>query len=144
MPTDQKPLTPLTMSAEEEAEWVELYLENCSPSYPGPRIYRELCAERAVHAETREQLSEMKAANRELRSLNVKPGISLGYVSELREIAGDLAAALWIQHGPGIDCMWCNRYNDQHDNPCKAKAALAKAKAAGISPLDRATQTKSV
>ena len=90
---------------------------------------------------TREHLLEMKAANRELRSLNVKPGISLGYVSELREIAGDLAAALWIQHGPGIDCMWCNRYNDQRDNPCKAKAALAKAKAAGISPLAKSDRS---
>jgi len=130
MPTDQKPLTPLTMSAEEEAEWVELYLENCSPSYPGPRIYRELCAERAVHAETREQLSEMKAANRELRSLNVKPGISLGYVSELREIAGGLAAALDNIKGIGFAAE--NNYSVAWEI---ADAALAEAKAAGISPL---------
>jgi len=69
----------------------------------------------------REQLLEMKAANRELRSLNVKPGISLGYVSELREIVEELAAAL----------EWAHRRLPAGKFPV-IESALAKVKATGI------------
>ena len=84
------------------------------------------------------QLSELRIENDELRS----------QLAETRGIAGELTAALeqmvegepWQylschKNSPVKDCVHCGRYYD-------ANAALAKWKAAGISPeLCKSTQT---
>ena len=76
-----KAVMPRTMSAEEERKWVEMYCENIGPSYPGPRIYRELVAEREAHEKTRDvsrQLADTagflaRCLEQAVRALEVAP-----------------------------------------------------------------------
>ena len=79
------------------------------------------------------QIVEVMAERDELRSQN----------AAVREIMGELAARLKKSHDDDPDCKACK--SAKHTGiQCPDITALAKAKAAGIAPLDRATKSKSV
>jgi len=118
------------------------------------RIVSQLQSVLAQLSTTREQLAQAELLRQRADESRVwhydKAEEARKERDTLREIAGELAVALeqmlagepWRymschMDSPVKDCKLCGRYYD-------AKAALAKAKAAGISSLDRATETKSV